>query len=370
MREFPEVKKRLGFGMMRLPMVDNHVDIEQVKEMVDAFLSNGFNYFDTAHGYIDGLSELAIKECLTSRYPREAYLLTDKLTDNFFDNEEDIDRVFKDELDACGVEYFDFYLMHALNRFKYPKFQECKAFEHALKFKSEGRIKHLGISFHDTADILDEILTNHPEIEVVQIQFNYLDYNDMTMQSRLCYETVVKHGKRVIVMEPIRGGSLINLPGKAKEVLDNSGHRPAELALRFAASPEHMLVVLSGMSNIEQMKDNISFMKDFVPINDEEFKISQEIASLVGAENMIRCTACRYCVKGCPMSIQIPDLFGCLNSKQHFGNWMADHYYHNVATKDHGKARDCIKCGQCENVCPQKLPIRDLLEQVSQEFDK
>ena len=370
MREFPEVKKRLGFGMMRLPMVDNHVDIEQVKVMVDAFISNGFNYFDTAHGYIDGLSELAIKECLTSRYPREAYVLTDKLTDNFFNNEEDIDRVFQDELDACGVEYFDFYLMHALNRFNYPKFVKCKAFEHALKFKAEGRIKHLGFSFHDTADVLDQILTEHPEVEVVQIQYNYLDYDDMTMQSRLCYETVVKHGKRVIVMEPIRGGSLINLPAKPKELLEKSGHRPAELALRFAASPEHMLVVLSGMSNIDQMKDNISFMKDFVPINDEEFKLSQDIASLIGAENMIKCTACKYCVKGCPMNIQIPDLFGCLNSKQHFNNWMADYYYHNIATKDHGKACDCIKCGQCENICPQKLPIRDLLEEVSKEFDK
>lgn len=370
MREFPEVKKRLGFGMMRLPMIGEDVDIEQVKKMVDAFIDNGFNYFDTAHGYISGKSELAIKECLTSRYSRDEYLLTDKLTDNFFNSEEDIDRVFQDELDACGVEYFDFYLMHALNRFKYPKFKECKAFEHAKRFKEEGRIKHLGISFHDTADILDMILSEHPEIEVVQIQFNYLDYDDMTMQSKLCYETVVKHGKRVIVMEPIRGGSLINLPGKAKELLDKSGHKPAELALRFAASPEHMLVILSGMSNIDQMLDNVSFMKDFVPINEEEFKLSQDIAKLIGAENMIRCTACRYCVDGCPMGILIPDLFGCLNSKQHFGNWMADHYYKHVATNGHGKANECIKCGHCESVCPQKLPIRDLLEQVSREFDK
>ena len=370
MREFPEVKKRLGFGMMRLPMVDGHVDTEQVKTMVDAFIENGFNYFDTAHGYIDGQSELAVKECLTSRYPRDKYLLTDKLTDNFFNSEEDIDPVIHDELNACGVEYFDFLLMHALNRFKYEHFMRNKAFEHAKRFKEEGLIRHIGISFHDTADVLDKILSEHPEIEVVQIQFNYLDYDDMTVQSRLCYETLVKHGKRAIVMEPIRGGSLINLPGKAKELLDNSGHRPAELALRFAASPEHMLVVLSGMSNIDQMLDNISFMKDFKPIDEEEFKLTQEIASLVGAENMIRCTSCRYCVKGCPMGILIPDLFGCLNSKQHFGNWMANHYYHNVATVGHGKANECIKCGQCEDVCPQKLPIRELLEQVSKEFDR
>ena len=370
MIEFPEVKKRLGFGMMRLPMKDGHIDNEQVKEMVDEFINNGFNYFDTAHGYIDGMSELSIKECLTSRYPRDKYILTDKLTNNFFNSEEDIDRVFQEQLDACGVEYFDFYLMHALNRNIIHHFEYHKAFEHALRFKAEGRIKHLGISFHDTADILDEILTKHPEIEVVQIQYNYLDYGDMTVQSKKCYDVLVKHNKRVIVMEPIRGGSLINLPTKAKEILDNSGHRPAELSLRFAASPEYMFMVLSGMSNIEQMRDNVSFMKDFVPLNEEEFKLSQDIAKAIGAENMIKCTACRYCVKGCPMNINIPELFGCLNSKQHFNNWMAKRYYDTVAIVDHGRASDCIKCGQCESVCPQKLPIRDLLEQVSKEFDE
>ena len=370
MKEFPEVKKRLGFGCMRLPMIGEQVDIEQVKRMMDLFLEKGFNYFDTAHGYIRGLSELTIRECLTSRYPRDKYILTNKLTDNFFRCEEDIDRVFSDQLKACGVDYFDFYLMHAQNRDRFEYFKRRHAYERALKFKEEGKIKHFGISFHDTADILDQILTEYPQIEVVQIQFNYLDYNDLTVQSRLCYEVCVKHDKRVIVMEPIKGGNLIKLPEKAMDLVKNSGVSPANLAIRFAATPKNMFMVLSGMSTFEQMEENVSFMENFIPLTEEEIAFTQDIAMAIKEEGMINCTSCRYCVEGCPQHILIPDLFSCYNSKKHLNDWTADFYYERVATVGHGKANACIKCGKCERTCPQHLPIRDLLIEVSKEFDK
>lgn len=369
MKEFNEVKKRFGFGCMRLPMIGEEVDKEQFKQMVDLFIESGFNYFDTAHGYIYGKSELAIKECLTSRYPRDKYVLTDKLTENFFNSEEDIERVFDDQLQACGVDYFDFYLMHAQNRNNFLHFKKHHAYEHALEFLKQGRIRHLGISFHDTAEILDQILTEYPQIEVVQIQYNYLDYDNDNIQSKLCYEVCVKHDKRVIVMEPIRGGGLINLPQKPAQMLKNKGISPANLALRFAASPKNMFMVLSGMSNLDQMKDNVSFMGDFKPLSEEEFKFSQEVAHVIRDERMVACTSCKYCVEGCPMNIFIPELFTSLNLKMQLEIWKAQKYYRDNAIKDHGLASQCIKCGQCERVCPQHLPIRDLLEIVAKEFE-
>ena len=370
MKEFNEVKKRFGFGCMRLPMIGEEIDKEQFKQMVDLFIESGFNYFDTAHGYIYGKSELAIKECLTSRYPRDKYVLTDKLTENFFNSEEDIERVFNDQLQACGVDYFDFYLMHAQNRNNFLHFKKYHAYEHALEFLKQGRIRHLGISFHDTADVLDQILTEYPQIEVVQIQYNYLDYDNDNIQSKLCYEVCVKHDKRVIVMEPIRGGGLINLPQKPAQMLKNKGISPANLALRFAASPKNMFMVLSGMSNMEQMEDNVSYMKEFKPLNVAEFQTLDKIREMLHSKNEIPCTSCKYCVDGCPKHISIPDLFSCYNAKIHFHDWNADYYYNNVHTVNHGKASDCIKCGKCENICPQHLPIRQLLVEVAKEFDE
>lgn len=371
MEQMDKVKKNFGFGCMRLPMNGDQVDIAETTRMVDEFLAQGFNYFDTAHGYIGGKSELALKECLTSRYPREAYSLTDKLTDSYFKTEADIRPFFESQLEACGVDYFDFYLMHAQNADNFKKFKACRAYETAFALKAEGRIRHVGLSFHDRAEVLDQILTEYPQIEVVQIQFNYLDYDDIAVQSRKCYEVCRKHGKPVLVMEPVKGGSLVNLPEEAKKVLDDlHGGSPASYAIRFAAGFPGMMMVLSGMSNMEQMKDNLSYMRDFKPLNETELAAVNKVQEIFRKMNMIPCTACRYCVEGCPKQISIPDLFAIMNIKQLHHDWNADYYYEEVHTAPGRRASDCLKCGKCEKICPQHLPIRKLLEEVAKEFDK
>ena len=371
MEQMDKVKKNFGFGCMRLPMNGDQVDIAETTRMVDEFLAQGFNYFDTAHGYIGGKSELALKECLTSRYPREAYSLTDKLTDSYFKTQADIHPFFESQLEACGVDYFDFYLMHAQNADNFKKFKACRAYETAFALKAEGRIRHVGLSFHDRAEVLDQILTEYPQIEVVQIQFNYLDYDDIAVQSRKCYEVCRKHGKPVLVMEPVKGGSLVNLPEEAKTVLDDlHGGSPASYAIRFAAGFPGMMMVLSGMSNMEQMKDNLSYMRDFKPLNETELAAVNKVQEIFHKMNMIPCTACRYCVEGCPKQISIPDLFAIMNIKQLHHDWNADYYYEEVHTAPGSRASDCLKCGKCEKICPQHLPIRKLLEEVAKEFDK
>ena len=371
MEQMDKVKKNFGFGCMRLPMNDDQVDIAETTRMVDEFLAQGFNYFDTAHGYIGGKSELALKECLTSRYPREAYSLTDKLTDSYFKTEADIRPFFESQLEACGVDYFDFYLMHAQNADNFKKFKACRAYETAFALKAEGRIRHVGLSFHDRAEVLDQILTEYPQIEVVQIQFNYLDYDDIAVQSRKCYEVCRKHGKPVLVMEPVKGGSLVNLPEEAKKVLDDlHGGSPASYAIRFAAGFPGMMMVLSGMSDLEQMKDNLSYMRDFKPLNETELAAVNKVQEIFHKMNMIPCTACRYCVEGCPKQISIPDLFAIMNIKQLHHDWNTDYYYEEVHTAPGRRASDCLKCGKCEKICPQHLPIRKLLEEVAKEFDK
>ena len=364
------IKKNFGFGCMRLPMKDDKVDLEETTKMVDAFLDAGFNYFDTAHGYISGQSETALKECLTSRYPRDRYILTNKLSSPYFHKEEDIRPFFEEQLKACGVDYFDFYLMHAQGSSNYEQYQSCHAYEVGKKLKEEGKIRHLGISFHDTAEFLEKILLDHPEVEVVQIQFNYLDYDDPSVQSKKVYEVCRKYNKPVIVMEPVKGGNLVNLPEEAKAILDGlNGGSPASYALRFAAGFPGMMMVLSGMSNLAQMEDNISFMKDFKRLDQKEEKAIEAVRKIFLSKHLIPCTACRYCVEGCPKHISIPDLFATMNAKEAYHDWNADYYYHHVHTKGKGKASECLKCGKCEKICPQHLPIRDLLVKVAETFE-
>ena len=317
-----KVKKNFGFGCMRLPMNGEEVDLEQTKKMVDTFIEQGFNYFDTAHGYIQGKSEKALKECLTSRYPRDKYILTDKLTANFFRKEEDIRPLFESQLEICGVDYFDFYLMHAQGAGNYAHFKECHAYETAFELKKEGKVRHVGISFHDKPEVLEQILTEYPEVEVVQIQFNYVDYDDPAVQSRACYEVCRKHNKPVIVMEPVKGGNLVNLPEDAKAVLDELyGGSPASYAIRFAAGFPGMMMVLSGMSSMEQMNDNLSYMKDFNGLTEKE----QETLKKAQEE------------------------------------WL-------VGKHGRKSANECVKCGKCEEVCPQHIKIRDELEKIAAEL--
>jgi len=359
---FPEIRKNFGFGCMRLPMVGDNVDIPQTKQMVDAFLARGFNYFDTAHGYINGKSELAIRECLSSRYPRDAYILTNKLSGNYFEKQEDIRPLFRQQLDACGVEYFDFYLMHAQNRNNFKVFKERRAYETALELKAEGKIRHIGLSFHDKAEILDQILTEYPQMEVVQIQFNYVDYEDEKVESRKCYEVCRKHGKPVIIMEPVKGGSLVNLPETARRIFDRmNGGSYASYAIRFAAGFDGVRMVLSGMSNMEQMLDNLSFMEAFQPLNEQEREAVETVTAIFRNQGLIPCTNCRYCTEVCPQEIAIPDLFARLNAKRQEQDA-------NLLNIGGNLPSDCIKCGKCEDICPQHLNIRQLLTVVAEEF--
>ena len=371
MKTFTEAKKNFGFGCMRLPMLENgEVNTDEFSRMVDAFMDAGFNYFDTAHGYIKGKSEPALKVSLTSRYPRDSYVLADKLSENFFKSEEEIVPFFQSQLEACGVEYFDFYLMHAQNKRNYEQYRSCKAYETALKLKAEGKIRHLGISFHDSAEMLDRILTEYPFVEFVQLQFNYIDYEDEGVQSRLCYEVCRKHSKPVIIMEPVKGGSLVNLPDEAKAVFDElGGGSYASYAIRFAASFDDIFMVLSGMGDMDMMRDNLSYMSDFKPLDEKEMAAIEKVREIFSAKGLIQCTKCRYCVDGCPQKIVIPNLFACLNEKKLWNSWNPGFYY-AIHTKNAGKASDCIGCGKCEAICPQKLPIRDLLKQVAEEFEK
>ena len=369
MAGFFNEKKNFGFGCMRLPVHNGAIDTGEFSRMVDAFLAAGFNYFDTAHGYMDGKSEGAIKTCLTSRYPREAYILTDKLSTSYFNRQEDIRPLFERQLAACGVTYFDFYLMHAQDSTIYEKYKRCRAYETAFQLKREGLVRHVGLSFHDKAEVLERILTEQPEVEVVQIQFNYVDYDDPAVESRKCYEVCRRFNKPVIVMEPVKGGSLVNLPPDAKKIFDDlGGGSPASYAIRFAAGFEGVMMVLSGMGTMAMVEDNVGYMRDFTPLNDRELAAVTKVREIFRAQDRIPCTACRYCTESCPKHIAIPDLFACLNAKKTFENWNSDYYY-GIHTANGGKASDCVRCGRCEALCPQHLPIRALLRDVAKEFE-
>ncbi len=358
---FPEIQKNFGFGMMRLPMLGEAVDLEQTCRMVDAFLDAGFNYFDTAHPYLKGQSETAVRDCLSSRHPRERFVLADKLSDVFFKTEEDIRPLFEEQLKACGVEYFDFYLMHAMSAKRHEKFTATHAYDVAQQLKAEGKIRHVGFSFHDSPEVLEQMLTDRPEIEFVQLQFNYVDYEDPKVASRECYEICRRHGKPVFIMEPVKGGSLVNLPREALELMKDGS--PASYAIRYTAGFEGVAMVLSGMSNDAQLQDNISFMKDFRPLSRGEQEMISKVRTIYQAQHRIPCTACRYCTDGCPADIPIPDVFSWVNEKRS-GETEPEQSYEQLMAK----AGNCVLCGQCEKACPQHLHIRELLKQIQQEF--
>ncbi len=364
------LKGKFGFGCMRLPMIGTEVDKEQFSKMIEEYFAAGFNYFDTAHGYIDGKSETAIKECLASKYPRESYILVNKLTGPYFNSQEEIRPFFESQLELTGVEYYDYYLMHAQNKNVFVKFKECKAYETAFELKKEGKIKHVGLSFHDKAEVLDQILTEYPEIEIVQIQLNYIDFEDPTIEGRKCYEVCEKHNKPVIVMEPVKGGNLASLPDDAGAVLNElNGGSNASYAMRYVASFEKVVMVLSGVSTIEQLRDNVATMKNLQPLNAEETKAIEKVTEILKSKKLISCTDCKYCVADCPQKILIPNLFSCYNIKKIYDTAMPQRDYDNMFTKNNGKASDCISCKKCEKTCPQHLEISELLKDVSNIFD-
>mgnify|MGYP005871841883 CR=1 FL=1 len=367
-------EKKLGFGLMRLPLLNpndgSSIDIELTKKMVDTFLEKGFTYFDTAWMYCGFKSENAAKEALVSRHPRESYTLATKLHAGFIKTLEDRDKVFNEQREKTGVTYFDYYLLHDVGVDHYEVYKKLDCFNWLADKKKQGLVKHMGFSFHDNAELLDKVLTEHPEMEFVQLQINYLDWDSEAIQSRKCYEVATKHGKPVIVMEPVKGGRLTQLPEKAQEILDElHGGSSASYAIRFAAGFENIKMVLSGMSSMEQLKDNTGYMADFKPLNEQELNAIEGVRNVFRSMNLIPCTACRYCEAGCPQQIHIPDLFAVMNTKQTHKDWNADFYY-DVHTANSGKASDCVECGQCEEICPQHLEIRSLLKQVAGIFEK
>lgn len=371
--------KKLGFGCMRLPLLDSSVntsiDMEQFKRMADAFIERGFTYFDTAYMYHGHQSEIAVRETVVKRHPRGSFTLTSKLPMSMLKSAENQREVFNEQLEKCGVEYFDYYLLHNMNKKTYQIAKDYDSFAFQQQLKAEGRIKVAGISFHDSAELLDEILTAHPEIELVQIQLNYLDWESPTIQSRKCYEVCVKHNKPVIVMEPVKGGILVNqLPENAKALLKeaNPDASPASWAVRFAASQPQVMMVLSGMSAYDQLEDNMSYMADFRPLTEGEKDVIAKVVAAMNSASTIPCTACEYCVEGCPMQINIPKFFAAYNSVQQFGQKVLGNQrmYYNVYAEEGGKASQCLGCGQCEGVCPQHLPIIDNLVKVAETFEQ
>ena len=370
MERFSELLRgKFAFGCMRMQLDgDGNVDMDNFRAMVDCYLDAGFNYFDTAHVYYEGKSEIALREGLTSRYPRDRYVLTNKLTSSCFENKEDILPLFETQLAACGVEYFDFYLIHSVLQGNYQKYTDCHAFEIVQELKKQGKVKHIGMSFHDSPEFLDRVLTEHPEIEVVQIQYNYLDLDDPNVQSQGCMDVLRKHDKPALVMEPIKGGGLVFLPDAALETLETLHEgSPAEIALRFAAEQDRVVMVLSGMNTVEQVRENVVFMKDPKPLSEAAHRAIAEVRAMMHALKLVECTGCRYCTDGCPMQINIPGIFRVVNDGIKFPNRPNNRY--GWVTREGGKASDCIGCGQCEDVCPQHLPIRDLLQRAAERFE-
>lgn len=370
-------EKKLGFGMMRLPLKNPGdqagVDYEKVNAMVDRFLAEGFTYVDTAWMYHSFQSEVAVRECLVKRYPRDAYTLATKLHCGFFNTVEERDRVFETQLEKTGVDYFDFYLIHDIERENIEKYEALDCFNFVQAKKEAGLARHIGFSFHADAELLDEVLKRHPEMEFVQLQINYLDWESAYIQSRLCYEVAEKHGKTVVVMEPVKGGTLAQVPPEAEKLLRamDPDASVASWAIRFAASLPNVGVVLSGMSDQGQMEDNLSYMKNFKPLTEGERETLAQVAETIRKSITIPCTACSYCTDGCPMNIAIPRYFGVYNADMRASGGKRDPQNRDdyaALTAQFGRPEDCVECGQCEGICPQHLPIIENLKTVARRY--
>lgn len=371
---FGESTPKLGFGLMRLPKDGaGKIDIEHTKKMVDMFMAAGLTYFDTAYVYDQGDSELAAKAALVERYPRGSFTLATKLCAwQSAHDAESAKQQFYTSLERTGAGYFDYYLLHALQAGNYKKYDEYRIWDFVREQKAKGLIKHWGFSFHASPEILDEVLTAHPDAEFVQLQLNYADWENPDVASRANYEVARKHGKSIIVMEPVKGGALANPPEPVREIFDNADKNAsyASWAIRYVASMEGIITVLSGMSNIEQMTDNLSYMKDFKPLDEREQNAIRAAQEAINGIKSIPCTACHYCTDGCPQNIPIPEIFAARNKQLVRGQLEQGRNDYAKATANGGKASDCIRCGQCESACPQQLKAISLLEECAAAFDK
>lgn len=360
--------KRLGFGAMRLPLKDANdktsIDQDTLNQMVDAFMAAGFTYFDTAYLYHDEMSEPALKKALVDRYPRESFVLADKMPTIIVKSADDYEQYFATQLERTGAGYFDYYLMHNMGKDRYGKTIEFGGFEFAMKKKAEGKIKKFGFSFHDDAETLERILTEHPEVDFVQLQINYLDWDNDVIQSRKCYKVAMRHNKPVVVMEPVKGGMLANLPESATALFaaHDETASPASYALRFVASLDNVMMVLSGMSTLEQVQENTRIMNEAKPLNEQEKVLLQKVTECINESIAIPCTSCGYCMEVCPKNIAIPGLFGLYNNYKITGNF--SNMYYNRAVYEKGKASDCINCQLCEKNCPQHIQIPEELKNI------
>ena len=364
---FGENVFKLGFGLMRLPkLADGKIDVEQTSRMVDSFLAAGGTYFDTAYVYDNGESEMTIRKALVERYPRENYTLATKL--NAFmqcHDEESAKQEFYTSLERTGAGYFDYYLLHALQRNNINLYDDYHLWDFVKELKAEGKIRHYGFSFHADPDLLEELLTAHPDVEFVQLQINYADWENPGVAAHRNLEICKAHGKPVIVMEPVKGGILADPIQPVKDILDSTGSdiSYAGWALRFVVGQENVRMVLSGMSSFEQMVDNLNSMKDFDHLTEEEYEVIRQAQRAIDADKSIPCTGCHYCTDGCPMNIPIPDIFTVANRRKGSPKFRTVREY-TIVTRGKGRASECIQCGQCEGACPQHLPIIHLLEEA------
>ena len=370
---FGENTPKLGFGLMRLPKRRGRIDIEQTKQMVDLFMEAGLTYFDTAYVYDGGDSERAAKAALVDRYPRESYTLATKLCAWMgAHDEKTAKQQFYTSLERTGASYFDYYLLHALQAGNYKTYDKYHLWDFVKEQKAKGLIKHWGFSFHATPDILDEILTAHPDAEFVQLQLNYADWENPDVTARENYEVARKHGKSIVVMEPIKGGALANPPKEVGKIFKETSPDAsfASWAIRYAASLNGIITVLSGMSNLEQMQDNLSYMKNFKPLNAKEQTAIRKAQEIMNGIKSIPCTACHYCTAGCPKQIPIPEIFAARNQQLVWGQLEEGYRQYSKAVETVGKASDCIACGQCEKACPQQIDAIARLKDCAVQFDR
>ncbi len=370
--------KNMGFGMMRLPLTDKDdfksVDQEQINKMVDTFMEAGFNYFDTAYPYHDGVSEVAFRKAVVERYPRDSFVVADKLPLFLITKDEELEPIFTEQLERTGLEYFDYYLLHNVSGFSEAGFVGVNSFEFALKKKEEGKIKHLGFSTHANAEYIENIIKQHPELEFIQLQINYLDWENEGVESRKCYEVAKKYDLPIIIMEPLKGGFLVDVPDEAAKMMEDfNGEKPMSWALRYVASLDGVFMVLSGASTIEQMEENIKIMDDFKSITSEEKEIISDVVDIINSQITVSCTKCNYCVNSCPQHINIPKLFDLYNNQKIENNVeftaVGNAYVNYSKIEGNGLASDCIACGLCVKECPQHINIPEVMKDVKKEFE-